>query len=378
VSYTAHCVPRTAYFVAATAFLLYSHGSRAQTPSPANPPTGLAGCYVLTLSEWRRVGFPVPSRRAPSLITLDTLPVENAGWRLVPDVADSGSSGVPRSPRWRVTRDTVELLWSDGDGPIRVLLARAATSILSGYAIGDSVARWTDSKRLPTANAEGRRIACDTDLRPRHATEDTARLVDDRLVIEPVGVSLRLPPLWLGTPRPRTPPYRTCDDDPDGTLEERVHTDRRLLPVLTYARGEWKKEFSAVVDSVAPFDALVAQAGGGRWGLGGSCFAVVQMRVYVGDFSPESLVTRTATVGVRTARRFFKSAKQTVIDTAAWRGTRLSWDAWYYDYGGPAYVDFFARRVRGHTVALVFMYVGATEKQLAERALVLESFHVRP
>jgi hypothetical protein len=67
-----------------------------------------------------------------------------------------------------------------------------------------------------------------------------------------------------------------------------------------------------------------------------------------------------------------------VVDTAGWRGARLSWNAWYYDYGGRAYVDVFTRRVDDYALALVFMYVGGTEEQLAERALVLRSFEVRP
>ncbi len=80
----------------------------------------------------------------------------------------------------------------------------------------------------------------------------------------------------------------------------------------------------------------------------------------------------------RTACRFFQPVHRTATHAAGWRGTRLEWHAFYYGYGGTAYVELLARRVRGRTIALVFMYVGGTEAQLAERALVLRSFEARP
>jgi hypothetical protein len=103
-----HCGHRAAYCAAVAAFLLCADGLGAQ--APARPPKDLAGCYVLTLSDWRRGGRPVSHRALPRLITLDTLPLENVGWRLVPDVPSQRGGGVPLFPRWRLTRDTVELL----------------------------------------------------------------------------------------------------------------------------------------------------------------------------------------------------------------------------------------------------------------------------
>jgi hypothetical protein len=166
-------------------------------------------------------------------------------------------------------------------------------------------------------------------------------------------------------------------DDARGTLEERVRTNRRMLPELTHAVGEWQREFSAVVDSIAPFNALVAQASGALWGVRASCVAVVHMRVYVGNFTAEWVSSRAAIVGPRVAHRFFRPVKRTPIDTAGWRGIGLSWDAWYYDYGGRAHVDVFVRHVGAQTLALVFMYAGRTAA-LAERDLVITSFETRP
>ncbi|MDQ3998468.1 MAG: hypothetical protein M3303_15775 [Gemmatimonadota bacterium] len=360
---------------AAIALLSFASPARAQTASSSRLPRGLAGCYTLTVSAWMLPsGHWVPDSIVPRVITLDTLPADGA-WRLAPDVVDSPGARSASTPRWRVRRDTVELLWPTGRRPTRVKLWRTGAGALSGYAIAE---RDTAARRRPVAGTEARRIACETDPPPRFATRDTARLVDDRLIIEPLGASFRLPPVWLGVPRVTNQPFRMCSDDPDGTLEERLHTNRRMLPVVTHARGEWKREFSAVVDSVFPFDALVAQAGGGRWSLDGHCTIAVQLRIYVGNFSPEWLASRAATAGVRTARRFFQPVERAVVDTAGWQGSRLSWNAWYYDYGGQAFVDVFARRVHDHTLALVFMYVGGTKEQLAERALVLRSFEVRP
>jgi hypothetical protein len=132
-----------------------------------------------------------------------------------------------------------------------------------------------------------------------------------------------------------------------------------------------------VADSIAPLEALVAQIGGGRWTIDGHCSIAVQPRFYVGTFTPERLGMRAARVGRRTVERFFRPVELVQIDTAGWHRTRLSWNAWYYDYGGEAHVDVFTRRVRAHTLALVFTYVGRSAEGVEERDVVLGSFQAR-
>jgi hypothetical protein len=352
--------------------LTASLGAQVDSLRPAaRSPQDLAGCYLLAVDGWWLPSGYVRDSVLPKLITLDTVLIDNGGWRLLPNILDSAGAISTTPARWRLRRDSVELSWPGGVRPTRVRLVSVGPGALSGYAIAE---RDTANHRRASANADARRVPCEGERPRRLATTDTARLVGDRLVVEPVGASFRMPHGWFGLSREAS---TACDDLPKGKLEERMRVDRRQLPLLTYVRGEWTEEFSNVADSVVPFDALVAQVSGSPWIPYQSCVSPVQIRIYVGDFSPEWVASRVATTGVRTAKRFFDPVR-TVTDTAGWTGTRLTWRAFYYDYGGTASVEFLARRVRAHTVVLVFMYSGPVDRQPAERALVLESFSVQP
>jgi len=197
---------------------------------------------------------------------------------------------------------------------------------------------------------------------------DTARLKDGRLVVMPVGISFRVPPIWLGTP---APPGRdmVCGNRPSGTVRDRIVVEPARFPTLMNPSGEWKKEFAAVVDSVLPFHSLVAHVGGDAWL--GHCITL-QMRLYVGDSLHK--LTPDPAVGVRVAERYFKPAQRSQVDSAAWQITRLSWDAWYYDYGGTAHVEFWSRSIRGRDVVVVFLFAPGSEEQLNDRADIIASF----
>jgi len=126
-----------------------------------------------------------------------------------------------------------------------------------------------------------------------------------------------------------------------------------MLDSVKNAGGEWDREYSAVADSILPFDAVVAQLGPEPFG-GGECFGDLQMRVYVlPDTVPPS--AHSIARGLRVARSFFPSAEAESRDSTRWHINRLHWDAWYYDYGAEANVEIFTARVRGRIVALVFM-----------------------
>jgi hypothetical protein len=182
------------------------------------------------------------------------------------------------------------------------------------------------------------------------SAQDSARVVDRALQIFPVGRRVTLPAVWVGlTP---DPPTGLCDDTPNGTVGDRVLTRREQFSVLPAPVGEWKKEFSAVVDSVMPFVQLVAQAGGDPWR--GHCSAL-QMRVYVGDASIAPTDAQME-IARRVATRYFPATLGPTEHTATgWDHRSLSWNAFYYDYGGTAHVEFFARAEYGRTVVLVFM-----------------------
>jgi hypothetical protein len=196
---------------------------------------------------------------------------------------------------------------------------------------------------------------------------DTAYLEGERLLVQPIGITFRVPPVWLGNSPPKGRDY-PCGNPPSGTVSDRIVTEPGRFRSLQRPGGEWKAEFAAVVDSVLPFRDLVAHLGGDPWN--GNCGAM-QMRVYVGDH----LAWRTieALPGVRSARRYFKPVHRTQVDSAGWGITRLSWNAWYTDYGGPATVEFWSRSFGGRDLVLVFMFSGYDSDQFLDRTDIIQS-----
>ena len=199
------------------------------------------------------------------------------------------------------------------------------------------------------------------------AAVDTARMSGDRLVVEPLGFSFEIPALWLGRPGP--PNLLYCDAHPAGTVADRILTERTRLEQLKNPRAEWKTEYAAVVDTMMPFAALEAHLGGDPWN--GSCGAP-QMRVYVQD-SAASQPRLSAQRGVESAKRFFQPVRLVQADSAGWQLTRISWEGFYYDYGGTAQVEFWSRRVRNRLVTLVFMYTPYVEHHRAMFTSILRS-----
>jgi hypothetical protein len=196
---------------------------------------------------------------------------------------------------------------------------------------------------------------------------DSAYLAGRRLLIEPLGMSFRVPPVWLGMRGPGDRDYH-CGNQPEGRVRDRIVTDPARLRSFKGPAGEWRTEFSAVIDSVLPFANLVAQLGGDPWR--GSC-GTLQMRVYVGDRLGK--LTMAADAGVRTASRYFQPVSRSQVDSAGWHITRLSWNAMYHDYGGTAQVEFWTRPVRGRDVVLVFMFTGKGGGQFLDRTDIVAS-----
>ena len=197
---------------------------------------------------------------------------------------------------------------------------------------------------------------------------DSARIADGRLVIEPLGVSFEIPQSWFDAPTIKL----TCEYN--SPVNSRFYLSRASIEKLPRATGEWDKEFSAVVDSVMPFSGTVAQLGSEGWGAESSCFGDLQVRVYVSDISVDSLAIRATTHASETASRFFPATPVANADTLGWRVQKLRWDAWYYDYGATAQVEFYSRRVAGKTLTLVFMYALTSDRATLDRDHILRTF----
>jgi hypothetical protein len=197
---------------------------------------------------------------------------------------------------------------------------------------------------------------------------DSARIAEGRLAIEPLGASFEIPRTWFDPPTIKL----TCEYN--SPVSSRFHVSRESIAKLPRATGEWDKEFSAVVDSVMPFSGTLAQLGSEGWGAESSCFGDLQVRVYVTDLPIDSLATRARTRASETANRFFPATPVAEADTLGWRVQKLSWNAWYYDYGATAQVEFYSRRVRDKTLTLVFMHALAFDKAALDRDLILSTF----
>ena len=197
---------------------------------------------------------------------------------------------------------------------------------------------------------------------------DSARIADGRLVIEPLGASFEIPPTWFDPPTYK----KTCEYN--SPVVSRFHLTEEAIAKLPRATGEWDKEFSAVVDSVMPFSGTVAQLGSEGWGAESRCFGDLQVRIYVTDASVDSIATHAKDRARETANRFFSATPVAEADTLGWRVQKLSWGAWYYDYGATAVVEFYSRRVRERTVTLVFMHALASDRGEKDRDFILHTF----
>src|SRR6266516_4319648 len=100
--------------------------------------------------------------------------------------------------------------------------------------------------------------------------QDSARVVGSSLIVEPIGLHIDLPAEWFGTKDTIAWPP-SCGHELRGSVDRRLATSRAMLDSVKNAGGEWDREYSAVSDSILPFDALLAQLRPEPFG-GGECF----------------------------------------------------------------------------------------------------------
>lgn len=203
----------------------------------------------------------------------------------------------------------------------------------------------------------------------RQPTRTEAEVIGSQLVVEPTRTLIGLPLEWVG--EKSAAPSLTCGHDVHGAFARRLAVLRPMLDSARNATGEWDREYSAVTDSIMPFEALIAQLGPEPFGRGG-CFLDLQMRVYLSTISPAIVDEAAATIGLSTARRFFPSASIASRDSAAWHIDHLRWDAHYSDYGGEANVELYSTETKGRTLTLVFLHATSSKGPAAiDQAYVL-------
>lgn len=257
-----------------------------------------------------------------------------------------------------------------------ISLALAATFVAANGVSAQTSPPSTDNrtKRVDSQAAERGR--------PFRATR-----TKDSIEIAPLGVSFRIPQRWL---------------DWNRVLHNNLHlTEEELAAIKTGDDADWDPEYAIVVSAVLPFERCAIHAGAEGWGRRGVAYSDLQMRVYVLDEAPEKIEAKVTSEGVQAVRTLFtprrvawrarggpvtdlppklpknpdqpqKDMKIPVTRSTqdGWRQVALSYDLGYGDYGAKATVDFRVRRMRGRTVAAVFMYTDFDGQTPAIKAIL--------
>lgn len=121
-------------------FSLVASASQAQVAraAPTADVRAMAGCYVVTVSEWSPPDPNAGYHRIPRRIRLDTTPTSRGGrWVLSPNIAYPHPGAFPGTPGWSLSADTMRLVWSNGFQPTGVTLVRR-DSLWTGDAVAGS------------------------------------------------------------------------------------------------------------------------------------------------------------------------------------------------------------------------------------------------
>jgi hypothetical protein len=151
-----------------------------------------------------------------------------------------------------------------------------------------------------------------------------------------------------------------------------LHLTHEHLDAVAIGGGEWDTEYASVCNSIFPFDRCATHIGDEGWGAEARSYGDLQVRVYDLLETVEAVQERIAAAGVRDVERLTGHPADVQRSTeSGWLRQQLSYDRFYYDYGGTAHVEVRLHRFGDHTIAFVFMYV--SEKQ-DEISTMLKSF----
>jgi hypothetical protein len=184
---------------------------------------------------------------------------------------------------------------------------------------------------------------------------DTVRLVGDTLRIEPLGVRVTVPALWMGRVPPDAAAFGQgrfgCQLNVSGPVSDRVVTDpSKFAEIITGIYGPVRSAQEAL-DSILPRSAMVANVGGDRFD--GNCVAP-KIHVYVADTTSLAAVP-VASIAERVVERVFPGVKRTEADSASWHVVRLSWDDRQTDFFKPGTLEILMRRIRDRVLLVAVM-----------------------
>ena len=205
------------------------------------------------------------------------------------------------------------------------------------------------------------------------ATADSARVVDRRVIVEPIGISVEMPAHWF--PAVKTGSFN-CLEGKTPVVFAPPSADRSEIAPPT--RSGWHHEYGTVADAVLPRSSVLAHFGTIDW-ASEPCWGDLQARIYVVDDSVRAMIDRVQNAGIAAANPAFMARSEVTDAGGGWLRARITWDAWYYDFGSITHMDYYLRSVRGRTVVLLMMFTPYSQGDLAnDPARVLQSFRQGP
>jgi hypothetical protein len=212
-------------------------------------------------------------------------------------------------------------------------------------------------------------------------TGDSARVEAGRLIVEPIGISFRIPPTWLDTSVKRLGGAGGCDRH--SASAKAVNTDpvalRSMTGPSTYFGDQY---YSAMADSLFPVSELSAHVGARGWRECDNSEADLQVRVYVNSRTPEELGKRLRSIHLSPYPGYSQPVVAAPQDSSGWRIQRADWEFNCGDCIFAERLEIYSRRIRDRTVSLVFMYSPSTwdryNPALADMRAILSSVKLAP
>lgn len=200
---------------------------------------------------------------------------------------------------------------------------------------------------------------------------DTARRVADTLVIEPLGIRLTIPSLWMG----RIPAGATMGSPPQGRIgcqlgisgppEDRIVVEpARFMLIQQGIFGE-RRSYQDALDAVVGGAPMVAHVGGDRFNS--NCIAP-QAHIYVLD-TAAAHATGFGAVAQGIIERSYTGVRRVERDSAGWHVERIAWREAKTDFSHPATLDIWSRTIGSRVLIIGIMDSwaanGDTDRMLA-------------
>jgi hypothetical protein len=186
---------------------------------------------------------------------------------------------------------------------------------------------------------------------------DTARRVADTVFIEPVGVRLIIPPLWMGTIPAGEGAHSSglgafnCQLRISGPVDDRVVLDPSRFAATRQGLYGARRSYQNALDAILSNAMMVAHVGGDRFNSG--CVAP-HAQLYVAgaeDAAPAGFGAQAE----RVIALEYGGIKRVETDSASWHIVRISWTEAKTDWIHPATLEIWSQRIGNRFFVIAVM-----------------------